>query len=52
MTDKEKELIEMIRNSEVVEQIRNSDNPQMAMYKAMGITSEVTKTSDTAYLKG
>ncbi len=44
MTDNEKELIELIRNS---------DNPQMALYKAMGIISEyVTNPTNPAYLKG
>lgn len=43
LSDKEKELIELIRNS---------DNPQMELYKAMGIISEVTKETDPAYPKG
>ena len=36
MTEKEQELIELIRNS---------DNPQMALYKAIGIISEEIKKS-------
>lgn len=40
LTEKEMELLETIRNSE---------NPQMALYKAIGIIAEVTKKPDTAY---
>lgn len=43
MSEKEKELIELIRNS---------DNPQMALYKAIGIILEVTQSTAPAYLKG
>lgn len=50
LTEKEKELIELIRNS---------DNPQMALYKAVGIISEFVtdiyvshKIYPHAYLKG
>lgn len=44
LTENEKELLELIRNS---------DNPQMAMYKVVGIVSEFeTKISAPAYHKG
>ena len=44
LTENEKELIELIRNS---------DNPQMTMYKVVGIVSEFeTKVSAPAYHKG
>jgi hypothetical protein len=39
MTEAEKELIELIRNS---------DNPQLALYKAAGIILDVTKQTDPA----
>jgi hypothetical protein len=42
MTEIEKELLELIRNSE---------NPQLALYKAIGIIQEVTESSYPAYLK-
>lgn len=41
ISKEEKELIELIKNSE---------NPQMALYVALGIIKEnVTRTSDPAY---
>lgn len=43
MTKEQKELIELIRNS---------DNPQMAIYKVLGIIEEVTKEPDSAYYEG
>ena len=44
ITENKKELLELIRNS---------DNPQMAMYKVVGIVSEfATKVSTPAYHKG
>ena len=42
MSENEKKLIELISNS---------DNPQMALYIAMGICSDVTKVTGSAYLK-
>ena len=39
MTEEEKELLELIRNS---------DNPQMAIYKVLGIIEEVTKADNPA----
>ena len=43
MSEKEKELIELLRNS---------DHPQIALYKSIGIVAEVTKQTTPAYLKG
>lgn len=43
MTEEEKEIIELIRNSE---------NPQLALYKVLGIISAVAEEYDPAYYVG
>ena len=54
MPKKEKELAEFLtpEGKELIELIRNSENPQIALYKAVGIIVDVTKYTPSAYLKG